>query len=113
MGFCIKQSDTYVWPVSVKLPTNGGRYDTQTFDVEFRRVSQARIEELLEQGRSAEINDRAVCGELVAGWQGITDGTGEVPFSDAAFRQLLDIPGIQAAIIAAWFESLSGEKRKN
>jgi hypothetical protein len=37
----------------------------------------------------------------------------EVPFSEATKQQLLDIPTVAAAIIVAYFDSLTGTKAKN
>ena len=43
-----------------------------------------------------------------------TDGDGkEVPFSQKALEQLLDVPMLASAITVAYFESLQGAKRKN
>lgn len=113
MAFVLKQSDTYRWPVSVEFPADGGRIDKQTFDGEFRRLSQSRVSELIEGAKAGEITDRAVCEAILCGWSGVSDGDAEVPFSDAALAQMLDFPGVERGVIGAWFESLSGAKRKN
>ena len=42
MAFVLKQSDTYKWPVTVEIPIDGGRFDKQTFDAEFKRLPQER-----------------------------------------------------------------------
>ena len=38
MAFVLKQSDTYVWPVTFDIPVDGGRHEKQTFDGERRRL---------------------------------------------------------------------------
>lgn len=112
MAFVLKQSDSYHWPVEVSIPVDG-RFEKQTFDIEFRRVSQPRINELAQLGSEGAITDRQTCIELVVGWRGITDGTAEIPFSQDALGQLLDMSVMERAILVAWGESLSGAKRKN
>lgn len=129
MAFVLEHSDRYSWPVTVKVAQDGGRFRTFTFDVEFRRVSQARREELgrqllVQKGRieagllEGEIlTPRQIADELVVGWSGILDREGEngqpVPFSEATKAQLLNIGDVADAILAAWNESIPGAKAKN
>ena len=47
MGFAIKQTASYFWPVVVELPADVGRFEKHTFDAEFRRLNQTRIESTL------------------------------------------------------------------
>jgi hypothetical protein len=111
--FVIKQTDSYVWPVTVKLPKDGGRFDAQTFDAVFKRIPQTKISEI--QGRVAEglAVDNDLAREVLIDWKGVTDGENEVPFSEGLRDQLLDIPGVGTAIVLAFVESLSGARRKN
>lgn len=126
MAFVLKQSTSYKWPVSVKLPADGGKFEKQTFDAEFKRLPQARINEIqtdvqvrikaAERNESVDgsISDQSIADELLVGWDGVVDGDGdEVPFSEATKQQLLDIPTVAAAIIVAYFDSLTGTKAKN
>ena len=113
MAFVLKQSDTYSWPVKVELPTDGGRVDVQTFDATFKRLSQTRVNELIEGAQAGAITDRQVCVEIVTGWAGVLDDGADVPFSASALASLLDVPGVERGILQAWFESLAGAKRKN
>lgn len=126
MAFVLKQSDSYTWPVSIKLPANGGKRERQTFDAEFKRLPQSRINEIqeqankrvkaLERGDDAAdgISDMSVADEILVGWDGIVDGDGEpVPFGKAAKAQLLDVPFMAGAVIEAFFDSLVEAKRKN
>ena len=126
MAFVLKQSDSYTWPVSIKLPANGGKRERQTFDAEFKRLPQSRINEIkllannrvkaLERGDDAGdgISDLSIADEILVGWDGIVDGDGEpVPFSKGSKAQLLDVPFMAGAIIEAFFDSLVEQKRKN
>lgn len=126
MAFVLKQSDSYTWPVSIKLPANGGKRERQTFDAEFKRLPQSRINEIQrevqqrvkanEKGEDTGegISDQSIADEILMGWDGIIDGDGEpVPFSNAVKAQLLDVPMMAGALVAAYFESLVEQKRKN
>lgn len=129
MAFVLDQSSSYRWPVTIKVPQDGGRFRSYSFEVEFLRVSQERREELgrqlmAQQTRVAAGNlegeiltPRQIADELVVGWSGILDSEGkdaqEVPYSPATKAQLLNVGDVADAIIAAWGESIPGAKAKN
>jgi hypothetical protein len=123
MAFVLKQSATYKWPVTLIIPADGGRREKHTFDGEFRRIPQARINEIRRLGRlqelgrldpEEEIQDQDGAKEILAGWSGVVDDEGkEIPFSEAALNQLLEIPTVAGQIIRAWGESIEVAKRKN
>jgi hypothetical protein len=126
VAFVLKQSDSYTWPVSIKLPANGGKRERQTFDAEFKRLPQSRINEIqrevqlrvnaAERGEDSGegVSDQSIAAEILVGWDGIIDGDGEpVPFSNAFKAQLLDVPMMAGSLVAAYFESLVEQKRKN
>lgn len=103
----------YSWPVVVHLPVDGGKVEKQTFDASFKRVSQTRINEIREAIEAGKITDVSLANEILVGWSGITDGDEALVFSEASKVSLLDIPTVAAAIVRAFFESLSGAPRKN
>lgn len=114
MPFVISQKATYVWPVTVEFPVDGGRTDRQTFDAEFRRIAQSRMADLRAKIEAGDITDNDLATEVLAGWSGITDDRGEaVPYSEGARDRLLDVPLVAAAVVLAWMTSLTGAKRKN
>lgn len=125
MAFVLKQSDSYVWPVSIKMPVDGGKRQKQTFDAEFKRLPQSRIAEIQataqklvkanQAGQDIEgINDVSVADEILVGWSGIVDEEGQdVPFSEGVKAQLLEVPLLAAALIQSYFESLTDQKIKN
>lgn len=114
MAFVLKQSDTYSWPVTFEIPTDGGRHERQTFDGEFKRLPQSRIRELGKQIEANEITDVEMASEVMVGWKGITDDNGkELPFSQKALEQLMEVPLLATQVVAAYFSSLAGAKRKN
>ena len=114
MAFVLKQSDTYSWPVSFDIPVDGGRHQRVTFDGVFKRVSQSRLREIGQLIQEDQLTEAELVSEILVGWSGITDDSGkDVPFSQAALQQLLDVPMLATAIITAYFSSLQGAKRKN
>ena len=126
MAFVLKQSDSYTWPVSIKLPANGGKREKQTFEAEFKRLPQSRINEIqmlvqqrikaAERGEDTGegITDQSIADEVLVGWEGIVDGDDEaVSFNKGTKAQLLDVPMMAGALIEAFFESLVEAKRKN
>jgi hypothetical protein len=123
MAFKLQQSATYVWPVKIVLPIDGGKRETHTFDATFRRLPQSRINEIIklaklqERGRldeDQELEDQDAAREIMTGWDGVQDDEGNaVPFSEGALTQLLEIPTVAGQIVLAWFGSLAEAKRKN
>jgi hypothetical protein len=48
------------------------------------------------------------------GWSGIQDAkAGDVPYSEKAKADLLNVPLVAAAVVSGWLDSLSKGKRKN
>ena len=123
MAFVLSQSDSYTWPVTLVIPVDGGRREKHTFDAEFTRLSQTRINEIVRQAKEssgelakdpAMLEDQTACAEILIGWSNVVDDKGDdVPFSIKALDQLLELPTIAAQIIRAWSESLEVAKRKN
>jgi hypothetical protein len=123
MSFVLKQSATYTWPITLILPVDGGRREKHTFDGEFKRLPQSRINEIVRQARAMErgrlgedegLEDQDAAKEIMVGWSGVVDDDGkEIPFSESNLNQLLEIPTIAGQIVRAWFESLEVAKRKN
>lgn len=129
MAFILDQSPSYSWPVTVKVPQDGGRFRSYTFEVEFARVSQERREQLgrqllVQKGRLEAgdlegdlLTPRQIAAELVVGWSGILDSeekdAAPVAFSQATLAELLNIGDVADAILAAWNDSIPGAKAKN
>jgi hypothetical protein len=108
--FKISQKPTYSWPVTVNLPVDGGKFEKQTFDAEFKRLTQSQIKAHLE----ANASDFDFGKDVLVGWKGVTDDSGaEVPFSESSRDQLLEIPAVSSAVTVAFYESIAGAKRKN
>jgi hypothetical protein len=108
------QSPTYRWPVVVEFPVDGGKFDKETFDAEFKRLPQDRLREIGEQVDNGTLSDLELLDQVLAGWSGIFDESGEeVPFTETNRKRILNVGLVAASIVAAWFESLAKGKRKN
>lgn len=112
--FKLAQSNSYKWPVAVELPADGGRMEKHTFDAEFKRLPQSRIKALTEQVKSGDLTDADFVKEVLVGWKGVLDESGqEVPFSEGTRDALIDVQLVSGALVGAFFESLTGGRRKN
>jgi len=108
------QSLTYRWPVSVEFPVDGGKFDKEVFDAEFKRLPQDRLREIGEKIEAGSILDTELLDQVLTGWSGIFDEAGnEVPFSETSRQRILNVALVASAIVAAWLESLAKGKRKN
>ncbi len=110
--FVISQSDSYTWPVKVKIPIDGGRFSEQPFTAKFKRLHTSRIEQAME-AKDQPVAD--FCKEVMIGWSGVKESSDgpEMPFSTEALEKLLEVPTVALAIFMAWCESVSGGKQKN
>lgn len=119
MAFVLKQSETYSWPVTLDIPVDGGRHERQTFDGEFKRLPQSKVGAMItELSKLEELGDleriTEIAGEILVGWSGVTADDGkDIPFSQKALQQLLEVPFLAVAVMKAYVDSLKGAKRKN
>lgn len=111
MALKLNQSATFWWPVSVSLPTDDGKFEKQTFDVQFARLKVSDSDRLVADIVSGVRTELEGFRDLVKGWRGVLDDGQEVPFSDGGLQQLLEIPTVGPAIIAAYKEAISGQAR--
>lgn len=112
--FKIAQKPQYTWPVKVDIPGDGGKYTTATFRAKFNALPQSRIDDYF-AGRDAG-SETDLLSEAVAEVMDLGDETGQpITWSDQVKVQLLDIPYVRAALVRAFFESITGggAKRKN
>lgn len=135
--FLDELSDTYTWPVALKLPVNGGKVKDVKFYAEFRRLSEEREQEItadtnerikkiinrakqdMEEGRDTEDEDAMAQVNMnlrdeVLESVGEMDKSGNYTAadSDEAMR-LLSLRGATHAILIAYGKSKAGEKAKN
>lgn len=124
--FEIDQSDSYTWPVPIYVAINGGKHHKQSFDAEFARLPQDRIDEIQIEAsklrRLAEYGSeetaeqlekiKAIVNEVLIGWDGITDKGENVPYSESTKKLLLNKSGVASAILGAFADSINNPKAK-
>lgn len=114
MAFVLSQSPHYEWPVEYRTPIDGGKYKPAEFTAEFKRLSQSRLDDIFKGATEDEVDDDAVIDEVLVGWSGIKDQEGnEFECNEANRRILMDLPGMRATLLRAYFGSIEGAARKN
>jgi len=112
--FTISTKNTFTWPVSFRVPTDGGGYEKADFDAEFKRLSQTRLEEITDKLTAGMMTDRQVADEVLVGWKGVQGEDGKLlPFTDDSKARLLDIAGLASTLVLAFTEALRGAREKN
>ena len=110
--FKLDESQTYEWPVVGRL------YGDEPFDFVaiFRRLSRSQLRELQEAaaGIQSPADEVAYVQRFLAGWRGVLAADGsEVPFSAEALARLIDVGGVDEALIDTFHASLKGAREKN
>lgn len=107
-------SDDIAWPVTVPFVDGKGKTINQTFTAKFPRLPQSQLDSLVQQAQDKAISDDELASQILIGWDGVADENGQpIEFNPAIRDQLLDIHPTRSSVITAWFDSLSGGKRKN
>ena len=123
--FILKKEATFTHPIVFYTPGDGGSQNKETFDAVFKIIPQSRINEIgakaqkkakeLEEGilDGTDISDLMIADEILVGWEGITDGDKEVPFTPATKKQVLDIAGLANLLVTEYLEVVAQQKTKN
>ena len=112
--FKIQEQRTVTWPVQVRIPADGGRFEKADFQVEFALLDQARIDEILNTEDRSTSMDVAFLREVVTGFRDVRREDGnEMAFSAENLGMLLGIPYVRNAMIDAFFSCISGRRRGN
>ena len=123
--FILKKDATFTHPIVFYTPGDGGSQNKETFDAVFKIIPQSRINEIGVQAQKKEkelkegimdgtdISDLLIADEILVGWEGITDGDKEVPFTPATKKQVLDIAGLANLLVTEYLEVVAQQKTKN
>ena len=123
--FILKKEATFTHPIVFYTPGDGGSQNKETFDAVFKIIPQSRINEIgakaqkkekeLKEGimDGTDISDLLIADEILVGWEGITDGDKEVPFTTATKKQVLDIAGLANLLVTEYLEVVAQQKTKN
>lgn len=110
MAISIQIDNTVRFPVKGKIFDAEGREREFHFDMDMERMDQDQFDKELANDR---ITVRALVERLAKGWEGVKDPEGQdVPFSNAALKQLLRIPGLCNLVWVAYCE-YAGARAKN
>ena len=108
MAFVLKKTASYKWEVKVEIPVDGNRFESQTFEAVFKKISRSTFNALVEKG------DDALLDGILEGWDGINDESGKpVPFTEKNKKELCDDPYVMKALIQAYADSVTGAPAKN
>jgi hypothetical protein len=108
MAFVLKKTASYKWPIKVEIPVDGGKFETQTFDAVFKKMSRSAFNKTVDEG------DDALIDAILQGWDGIKDEEGkDIPFTEKSKKEICDDHAIVKALISAYAESVVGAPAKN
>ena len=123
--FILKKEATFTHPIVFYTPGDGGTQNKETFDAVFKIIPQSRINEIATQAQKKQkeledciidginISDSLIADEILIGWDGITDGNKEVPYTPATKKQLLDIPMLANTLVTEYLNVVAQQKTKN
>lgn len=115
--FQISQSNLYWFPVVVEMTDSDGKKKKFDFDAQFERISQDEFNELFRAREEGEagLKDADVVERVFRGWRRVQDANGaDAPVTPENRIALLNVLGVQSAIIRAYVKSLGIEgKAKN
>src|SRR4051812_1451660 len=103
MGFKLSKDTSYKWPVTVKIPRDGGKFVNATFNAEFAYLKQDEIDEVVENSRNNRDN-ADVCKRALVGWGAdVTDENDQpLQYSEENKTKLLNEPHVSRAVLAAF-----------
>lgn len=104
--FIIDPAPTIKWPVTVRLPADGGEVAEFRFTGEFKRLSEEELDKLLGSGDPAKAEEKdpkrlaqileenaALFPKLLVGWEGVKKSDGaDVPFTFTTLDQQITGP---------------------
>ena len=123
--FILKKEATFTQPIKFYTPSDGGIQKEVTFDAIFKIIPQSRINEIREQADKKQkeldqgitdgenISDVLIADEILVGWDGITDGEKEIPYSKATKKLILEYPLLANTLVEIYFAELTKQKAKN
>lgn len=110
MSFVIKKKDTFFWPVKIKSPVDGGKFEEQTLNLEFKKLKISELNKMVVK-KGADIE---FCKMFIVGWKDVRDESGnELPFTDGYLEELLDTVGVAKQIGEQLYDAMNGAIEKN
>lgn len=108
--FTLATERTFSWPVTVKVPVDGGQFADAPFDCTYKLVEQDELEAVI----AGKVREADFLMKTVVGWKGVHDAAGaELPFSLEALERMVRIPYARSAMMTGYYEAMAGARRKN
>ncbi len=114
------KDDAYWWQVHHKVPVDDGRYAAVSLKAKFKRLDKARVGQVLDAitNGDASLSDEDLVREVLLDWKQVRgleleDGSEPSFAVDDQREWVLGIIGMEAAIVRAWAESVTGGRLKN
>ena len=123
--FILKKEATFTQPIKFFKPSDGGVQKEESLEAIFKILPQSRINEIREQADKKQkeldqgitdgekISDVLIADEILVGWEGITDGEKEIPYSKSTKKLILEFPMLANTLVEIYFAELTKQKRKN
>ena len=125
--FVVTQNPTFLAPVIVHLPGDGGKFKRVQFSVLFKALSKEDVDVLLKRIRrhskavaagdtdSEPVKDREVLDEVLAGFGAdlVEEDRTPMVFNPANVERLCSIYPIEAAIVKSFFDNFVSGPAKN
>ena len=123
--FILKKEATFTQPIKFFTPSDGGVQKEETFDAIFKIIPQSRINKIREQADKKQkeldqgitdgekISDVLIADEILVGWEGISDGEKEIPYSKSTKKLILEYPMLANTLVEIYFAELTKQKTKN
>lgn len=114
--FKLSISNFVTFPVRGSVGDENGKSTPFSFSITAQRTSQSDLSQFLaELSKSAAGETTDFLAGRINGWSGVQDAQGaELPFSEAALRELLNIVGVAGLVLGAYVEACSAKgKEKN
>lgn len=107
--FIRKKVSEFKWPVKVKEPTDGGKFQESEFTAIFRRIGRKKFAEM------SENDELALLKEILAGWEDIEDAENGKPlaFSAANLAELSDDQYWVRGLLRAYTETFDEARQGN
>jgi hypothetical protein len=111
MKFVFTDKRVVSWPVEVRVPVNGGRHQSQSFDMTFEILDQEEYEQIVSDNMAKP--DQAILERVVTGWT-VTDGKDEaMPCTPDTRHAVFEVPYVRAAAIQTYLKAALGGRAKN
>jgi len=111
--FKLSQQDSLFWPVKFAIAVDGGKFENQNFDAQFKRLPKSKLAAHYADMEAGKMTGRQFVEEILVGWRDVQDDGEQVEFSSGARERLLEFPGVEEALVRAYAEAIAGAVRKN